>query len=105
MASADPAGSFRVLVNYSPAPRVVDEVVLQMAPGATLGDALKASGLLASHGLVLDENLHFGIWAKAKPLETPLRADDRVEIWRGLLVDPKEARRQRYHKQPAKGAR
>jgi hypothetical protein len=105
MASAEGANTFRVLVNYSPAPRVVDEVVLHLASGATLGDALKASGLLERHSLVLDENLHFGIWAKAKPLETPLRADDRVEIWRGLKVDPKEARRQRYHKQPAKGAR
>lgn len=105
MASADAAGSLRVLVNYSPAPRVVDEVVLQLAPGATLGDALKASGLLERHGLQLDEQLHAGIWAKAKPLDTLLRADDRVEIWRGLKVDPKEARRQRYHKQPAKGAR
>lgn len=105
MASADGTGAFRVRVNYSPAPRVVDEVELHMAPGATLGDALKASGLLERHSLVLDETLHFGIWAKARPLETLLRADDRVEVWRGLRVDPKEARRQRYHKQPGKTAR
>jgi putative ubiquitin-RnfH superfamily antitoxin RatB of RatAB toxin-antitoxin module len=105
MASAEATGRFRVLVNHSPAPRVVDEVELRLPPGATLADALKASGLLERHGLVLDENLHVGIWAKAKPLDTPLREDDRVEIWRGLKVDPKEARRQRYHKQPGKGAR
>jgi putative ubiquitin-RnfH superfamily antitoxin RatB of RatAB toxin-antitoxin module len=28
-----------------------------------------------------------------------LRPNDRVEVWRPLTVDPKEARRQRYRKQ------
>jgi putative ubiquitin-RnfH superfamily antitoxin RatB of RatAB toxin-antitoxin module len=105
MASAETAAPIRVLVSYSPAPRVADEVALSLVPGATLADALKASGLLERHGLVLDESLHVGIWAKAKPLDTLLREADRVEIWRALKVDPKEARRQRYHKQPAKKVR
>lgn len=105
MASVEAAERVRVLVNYSPAPRVVDEVALDLVQGATLADALKASGLLERHGLVLGETLHVGIWAKARPLDTPLREADRVEIWRGLKVDPKEARRQRYRKQPAKAQR
>jgi uncharacterized protein len=110
MANADVPVRLHVLVNYSPAPRVVDEVKLELAPGATLADALKASGLLELHALVLDESLQVGIWAKARPLDTPLREADRVEIWRGLKVDPKEARRQRYRgqpdrKQPAKTSR
>lgn len=105
MANAEASAPLRVLVNYSPEPRVVDEVPLELPPGATLADALKASGVLERHGLVLDEALHVGIWAKAKPLDTPLRESDRVEIWRGLKVDPKEARRQRYHKQPGKASR
>jgi len=33
-----------------------------------------------------------------KPLEAPLRERDRVEIYRPLQVDPKEARRLRYRK-------
>lgn len=105
MANAEAAKLMHVLVNYSPAPRVVDEVALDLAPGATLADALKASGLLERHGLTLDETLHAGIWAKARPLDTPLREADRVEIWRGLKVDPKEARRERYRKQPGKTPR
>jgi len=105
MANAEAPKPMQVVVNYSPAPREVDEVRLELAPGATLADALRASGLLERHGLTLDENLHVGIWAKAKPLDAPLREADRVEIWRGLKVDPKEARRQRYHKQPAKTPR
>ncbi|MBP6336766.1 MAG: RnfH family protein [Vitreoscilla sp.] len=105
MVNAEAPRLMRVLVNYSPAPRVVDEIELDLASGATLADALNASGFLKRYGLTLDESLHVGIWAKAKPLDTPLRDADRVEIWRGLKVDPKEARRQRYRKQPAKSQR
>jgi putative ubiquitin-RnfH superfamily antitoxin RatB of RatAB toxin-antitoxin module len=36
-----------------------------------------------------------GIWGKVRPLETPLKEGDRVEIYRPRLADPKEARRKR----------
>jgi len=36
-----------------------------------------------------------GIFGKLTSLETPLREGDRVEIYRSLLADPKEIRRQR----------
>lgn len=107
MASAD-AGvgggpmPLNIEVSYSPLPRSVDCVTLQLPAGSTVADALRASGLLERHGLTLDEQLCVGIWTKLRPLDTPLRENDRVEIYRGLLVDPKEARRQRYRKQPPK---
>lgn len=104
MVSVETAALLSVRVSYSPEPRVVDEVSLQLSPGTTLVEAIRASGLLARHGLVLDDQLSVGIWAKVKPLDTVLREADRVEIWRGLRVDPKEARRQRYRKQPPKAA-
>jgi uncharacterized protein len=100
MASAEGGVPLNVQVSYSPAPREVDTVSLQLQPGSTMTDALRASGLLERHGLTLDEHLSVGIWTKLRPLDTPLREADRVEIYRGLLVDPKEARRQRYRKQP-----
>jgi uncharacterized protein len=100
MASADAAMSLKIQVSYSPAPRQVDQVDLQLPAGSTVTDALRASGLLERHGLTLDEHLSVGIWTKTRPLDTPLRDADRIEIYRGLLVDPKEARRQRYRKQP-----
>lgn len=109
MALAEPADLLDIEVAYSPAPRAVDRVALKMAPGSTLAQALRASGLLERHGLLLDEQLLVGIWMKAKPLDTVLRQNDRVEVWRGLCVDPKEARRLRYRKQktdrPAPGGR
>ena len=96
-----------VQVSYSPAPRVVDSVTLKLAAGSTVADALRASGLLERHGLVMDDDtvsaagapLGVGVWTKARPLDHTLREADRVELYRGLLVDPKEARRQRYRKQ------
>ncbi len=84
-----------VEVIYCPRPGQVDGVVLDLAEGATLRDALNASGLLLRHALLL-EGLRAGVWCREKPLDTVLRDRDRVEIYRPLTVDPKEARRQRY---------
>jgi uncharacterized protein len=75
-------------VAYSPQPRVVDRVLLALPPGATLADALHASGLLARHGLDAT-TLRCGIWGRARPADSLLRDRDRVEVWRPLLVDPK----------------
>ena len=92
----------RVEVVYCPRPGQTDRVTLSLEPGARLADALQASGLLERHGLLL-EALRVGVWSKAQQPDTLLRDLDRVEIYRPLLVDPKEARRQRYqqHKERA----
>lgn len=100
MASAD----IGVQVCYSPAPRQVDCVPLRLPAGSTVADALRASGLLDRHGLALDESLGAGVWGRRQPLDSRLREADRVEVYRGLQVDPKEARRQRYRKQPPRKA-
>ena len=85
----------RVEVVYCPGPHQADIVELDLPDGATLADALDVSGVLQRHGLALD-GLRAGIWCKARPLDTVLRDRDRVEVWRGLQVDPKEARRLRH---------
>jgi putative ubiquitin-RnfH superfamily antitoxin RatB of RatAB toxin-antitoxin module len=95
MASADP---LRVQVVFCPQPGSTDMVTLQLAAGATLHDALLASGLLLRHGLAA-EGLRAGIWCKVREPGTLLRDQDRVEIYRPLTVDPKEARRLRYKRQ------
>jgi putative ubiquitin-RnfH superfamily antitoxin RatB of RatAB toxin-antitoxin module len=99
MASAEGGVPLNVQVSYSPAPREVDTVSLQLHLGSTVTDALRASGLLERHGLSLDEHLSVGVWTKLRPLDSLLRENDRIEIYRPLKVDPKEARRQRYRKQ------
>ena len=100
MASVEVLPGLAVQVSYSPAPRQVDRVRLELPAGSTVADALRACGLLERHALPLDGSVAVGVWTKLRPLDTPLRANDRVEIYRSLQVDPKEARRQRYRKQP-----
>jgi uncharacterized protein len=90
-----PAERLRVEVVYCPRPGQTDRVQLEFAPGATLADALRASGMLERYGLVPD-GVRAGIWCRVREPDAPLRDLDRVEIYRPLKVDPKEARRQRY---------
>jgi len=85
----------QVEVVYCPCPGVTDLQALRLAQGATVADALQASGVLARHGLTLP-GLRVGVWGKVREPQTPLRDHDRVEVYRPLTVDPKEARRQRY---------
>ena len=61
---------------------------LQLAAGATLRDAVAAAGFSI-------EGLKTGIFGKLAGPETVLRDGDRVEIYRPLALDPKEARRRR----------
>ena len=100
MAPAD----LRVEVAYCPGPGVTDLQALVLAPGATVADAVQASGIVARHGLDA-ATLRLGVWGKPRAPETLLRERDRVEIYRPLQVDPKEARRQRYQRHLEKTAK
>ena len=70
-------------------------VTVQVPAGSTIRDAVQASGI-ASHfpELELDE-LEKGIWGRRRPEDHEVRSGDRVEIYRPLVVDPREARRRR----------
>jgi putative ubiquitin-RnfH superfamily antitoxin RatB of RatAB toxin-antitoxin module len=93
MARAD----LRVEVAYCPRPGETDLSALALSPGATLADAVRASGVLLRHGLDAGA-LRLGVWGKPRTADNVLRDHDRVEIYRPLIVDPKEARRQRYQR-------
>ena len=102
MAADDAPGTTTALtirVAYSPRARVVDEVTLRLAPGATVAEALAASGLEARYPAVAFDGLLVGIWGAFRARSDVLRDQDRVEVYRPLLVDPKEARRARQRKQ------
>ena len=86
-----------VEVAYGAPGALVELVHLRVAVGTTLAQAVLASGLLQRHALDL-QALQLGIWGRLKEPGTVLRERDRIEIYRPLLVDPKEARRQRYGK-------
>ena len=91
-------GGLRIEVVYSAAPREVEIVALDLPAGSTVADALLRSGLPSRHGLDA-QLLRCGVWGRVQPLDHPLRDGDRVEVYRPLLVDPKEARRLRYKRQ------
>ncbi|AHF76153.1 hypothetical protein Sant_1081 [Sodalis praecaptivus] len=84
----------RVEVVYAlPERQYLRQLVLQ--EGSTLEQAIRASGLLAlRQDINLDVN-KVGIFSRPAKLEDKLSDGDRVEIYRPLLIDPKELRRQR----------
>jgi putative ubiquitin-RnfH superfamily antitoxin RatB of RatAB toxin-antitoxin module len=99
-----PARTIAVTVAFSPRAGVVDEVPVSVAEDATLADALRASGLLERHPQIDLAVQRVGIWGKLQALDAPLRERDRIEVYRPLLVDPKEARRQRHRRHRQKAA-
>jgi uncharacterized protein len=92
----------RVEVVYCPQPGCTDRVSLQLSEGASVQDAVAASGLCQRHALA-EGTFQVGIWGRRQPAQTTLRDRDRVELYRPLQVDPKEARRLRYKRAKPKG--
>lgn len=75
-----------------------DCVRVSVAPGATLMDAVLASGIAARHPELGAGTLRLGVHGAVRTTETPVAAGDRIEIYRPLKVDPNEARRKRARK-------
>ena len=71
---------------------------VSLAPGATVADAIKASGICAQHPEIDFARQAVGIFGRRVRLNQRLRQDDRVEIYRALVADPKMSRRQRTAK-------
>lgn len=96
MGPADASASeIGVEVVYAAAPHDVDLVQLRLRPPVTAIEAVRRSGLLERHALA-EAGLKLGVWGRACGPEHGLRERDRVELYRPLKVDPKEARRLRY---------
>lgn len=70
-------------------------VRIKLSEGASLEQALEASGLLVKYPEIDIKKNKFGIWNKLSKLDSVLRNQDRVEIYRPLIADPKEVRKQR----------
>lgn len=70
-------------------------VTLQMSESATVEAAIKASGLLERFPEIGLSGINAGIFGVVCKLDQPVREGDRIEIYRPLVHDPKEARRQR----------
>lgn len=96
-----------VVLCWSLAPRHVHEMSLRVPEGSTVQDVL-AQGIAqcqqdqASSDSAALSSLQFqqpGIWGKKVAWTHVVKANDRVELYRPLKVDPKVARRQRFKRQ------
>ena len=70
-------------------------VSLQLPAGSTVREAIDASGLLQKHPEIDLARNKIGIFGKLTKPDAALRDQDRVEIYRPLIADPKEVRKQR----------
>lgn len=70
-------------------------VPVKLPPGATVRQAIEASGLLQKHPEIDLAKNKLGVFAKLAKPDAALRDRDRVEIYRPLIADPKEVRKQR----------
>lgn len=92
--TASDSATIRVEVVYARSERQ-ELVTVNLREGATLKDALDASGLLQKYPEIDLAKNKFGIYAKLSKPDALLRDRDRVEIYRPLIADPKEMRKQR----------
>lgn len=76
----------------TPAEQVLEKI--QLPTGSTVRDAINKSNLPARFpGFRLDA-LGVGIWGKTVARDQVLTEGDRVEVYRPLQADPREARRE-----------
>lgn len=78
---------------------------LDLAPGATVAQALAASGFARQFPGLDAWVLGVGVYGRLAAPGTVLADGDRVEIYRALSFDPKESRRRRVEHRRAKQAK
>jgi len=72
------------------------EIIARKLPaGTTVRQAIEASGLLLKYPEIDLAKNKLGVFAKLTKPDAVLRDQDRVEIYRPLIADPKEVRKQR----------
>lgn len=78
-------------------------VTVEVAAGATVADAVAASGLAEVCPGIDPAAGPFGVFGERCGPERVLEAGDRVEIYRPLAMDPREARRRRARARRGRG--
>lgn len=70
-------------------------IPVQVAPEASAEAAIQKSGILTKFPEIDLTVNQIGVFGKLIRLDTPLRNLDRIEIYRPLIADPKQVRKQR----------
>ena len=94
----------KVSLIYSAAPRLVREWIMEVPSGTSAAWALEDSGIFQAFTHLQTDGLLLGVWGQRVDVSHILQPDDRLEVYRCLLVDPKVARRERFRRQGSKSA-
>ena len=87
------ADALRIEVVFA-APERQEIVVVELRAGATVAEAIEQSGLQTAFGPIDFDELQAGIWGRLVPRSAVLSDGDRVELYRPLARDPRDARRE-----------
>ncbi len=90
----------KIDIYYSPAQRKTECITVDVPEGTLLGEVMPAS--LAA--IQVSQALSLVVWGRVVTKNYQLQLGDRVELLRGLRVDPMTARRERFNKQGIKTA-
>ncbi len=82
-----------VKIVYKPLDKKEVSLQINIKAGGTVLDALNHSGIY--HDFPEADGLQVGIFSKRVTLDRLVQAGDRIEIYRPLLISPKERRRQK----------
>jgi uncharacterized protein len=73
-------------------------IPLEVADGSTVTQVIECSGILLQFSELDVMTMAVGIFSKPVKLDHPVQFGDRVEIYRPLLIDPKQKRRVKAQK-------
>lgn len=76
-------------------PRTQTVITLRVPAGTSVGEAIARSGIAATHPEVDWNSVAVGIFGQPASAAAALADHDRIEIFRPLIADPKQARRRR----------
>lgn len=91
MAAVEP---LRVEVVYA-LPRRQRCIEVRVRAGASVADAIRQSGIAAEFPEIDPERAKVGVYSRRVSPDATVRDGDRIEIYRGLMADPKVVRRER----------
>ena len=78
-----------------PLPDEQELLTIQVPNATTIEQAIELSGILQKYPEIDLKTNKVGIFSKVSKLNTELREGDRIEIYRPLIADPKEARKKK----------
>ncbi|KTD96336.1 RnfH family protein [Pseudoalteromonas sp. H71] len=76
---------------------------LEVQPGCTAEQAVIQSGIIEKCPEIDSNALTLGVWNRTVKANYELKDGDRIEIYRPLIADPKDARRKRAEKAKEEG--